>query len=87
LVDAINRNDLIVNPALSGNYDMWCPGCQGERKLAGKAVWLTVQEEYVCTYGVCAACLDRVQALSDSPRAKFLNLVWDRLEARYPFLT
>jgi hypothetical protein len=30
-VDAVNRKDPIVNPALSSNYDIWCPGCKRER--------------------------------------------------------
>jgi hypothetical protein len=85
-VDAINRNEAIVNPALSPNYDIWCPGCQRERKLAGHAVWLTPKKEYVCTYGVCAACMERAQAMNDAQRDDFMDLVSDRLAARYPFL-
>jgi hypothetical protein len=85
-LDAVNRNDPIVNPALSPNYDIWCPGCERERKLAVKAVWLTRNKEYVCTYGVCAACMDRAQAMSDAQRDDFMDLVSDRLADRYLFL-
>ena len=85
-VDALNRNDRIVNPATSPNYNIWCPGCKRERKLAGKGVWLTPQKEYICTYGDCANCIDRAQVMTDSERDDYMDLVSDRLAARYPFL-
>jgi hypothetical protein len=86
LVDARNRNDPLVNPARSPNYDIWCPGCKRECKVAGKGVWLTLKKEYVCTYGVCETCLDRGQAMSSSQYDDFTDEIADRLSARYPFL-
>jgi hypothetical protein len=79
-------NTPIVNPARSPNYDCWCPGCGRERKQAIFAVWTSNSEQYVCSYGVCRACGERMKNLSEATRSKEADKITERLLGRYPFL-
>jgi hypothetical protein len=80
------NNDAIINIALAPNYDCWCPGCRRERKLGAKVIWVSLAEEYVCTWGACKACAEAMRGASKSARYEFNSLCQDRLLERYPFL-
>jgi hypothetical protein len=75
----------IINLSTAPNYDCWCPGCQRNRHLGGRSVWLSHQGNYVATYGLCRPCAIQ---LSD-PVAEGQNAAQryeDNLLVRYPFL-
>lgn len=90
-VQVLNRcggaENLEIINGLSGNYDIWCPGCGRPRKLGGKGMWLSKPDrKYVCAYGVCSACMDKQNTLNEQEMTAFIDRAVERLIAHYPSL-
>jgi hypothetical protein len=79
-------NDRIINPAQSPNYDCWCPSCARDRKIGVHAFWVSPEGTYICTYGACKQCADKMHTLSEHDKAQQATLCEDRLLERYPSL-
>jgi hypothetical protein len=92
IASALNEQDCdisaapIVNVSAAPNYEVWCPACARDRKIAAKGVWVSEQGHLVCVYGVCSGCMQRVSNLSPEEQEREIDLVTARLGERYPFL-
>jgi hypothetical protein len=81
LRDALDRGEAkgpIINQSPLSNYDIWCPGCGRDRKIAGKGIWVN-ELGTVCVYGLCRPCMT---AQGDNQT----QLCEDRLLEHFPFL-
>ena len=84
IIEELNRNQPLINPSQLGNYDIWCPACERHRKIGAKCVWLPDNDEQrAVTYGVCLPCYERTQRMEAEQRSAFMDLVADKLAARY----
>jgi hypothetical protein len=76
----------IVNPSRSPNYNCRCPGCRRDRNAAVIGAWISPDGELVCTYGVCKACIEHMEGLSEEARNKEGDRISEQLSEWFPFL-